>query len=154
MSELRLVACALIYVVAMALAGIVGYRQLLGVWILGLMSFCWLTFDKLFEGRVLIPISSSMGVTASDLVGFAGLAWAAWLGYYKHRLPRLDARARAEAPAPTSAADGTVASRRTGRAGQSAGQPVRATTTSQSVSSAARAGTSGRSASIARARSA
>jgi hypothetical protein len=99
-SELRLLVCALIYVLAMVLAGVVGYRQRIGVWILGLLAFAWLTFDKLFEGRVLIPISATMGITASDLVGFAGLVWAAWLGYYRHRLPRLEARERVEASAP------------------------------------------------------
>jgi hypothetical protein len=96
-SELRLIVCALMFAAAMILAGVVGYRQRIGVWLLALLALSWLTFDKLFEGPVLIPISASMGVTLADLVGFAGLAWAAWLGYYRHRLPRLEARERAEA---------------------------------------------------------
>jgi hypothetical protein len=90
------VLAALAYALAMVLAGAVGYRQRLGVAILTLLSLSWFTMDKLFEGRSLVRISTSMGITASDLVGLAGLLWAAWLGYYKHYLPRVE-RERADA---------------------------------------------------------
>lgn len=72
MAELRIVLTVLALLAAMVLAGVVGLRRRIGIVLLALLSFVWLTLDKDFEGAVIVTITSHNGVTVSDLVGLAG----------------------------------------------------------------------------------
>ena len=74
MHDLRIVLTVLALLGAMVLSGVLGLRQRAGIFVLALLSFVWLTLDRDFEGAVLISFTSHNGLTASDLVGIAGLA--------------------------------------------------------------------------------
>ena len=76
--DARVAATAIALLSAMAIAGVLGRRQRAAAVLLGLLSFAWLTVDRLYEGAVLITVSSTHGLVASDLVGLAGLTIAAW----------------------------------------------------------------------------
>jgi hypothetical protein len=79
MPELRLVLTALALIAAMVLSAVVGRRQRVGIVLLVLLSFVWLTIDRYFEGGVILVVSSHHGLVTSDLVGIAGLGVAVWL---------------------------------------------------------------------------
>jgi hypothetical protein len=73
MHDLRIVLTVLALLASMALCGVLGLRQRLPIVVLALLSFVWLTLDSEFEGGVLISFTNHNGLTASDLVGVAGL---------------------------------------------------------------------------------
>lgn len=72
MPELRIVLTVLALLAAMLIAGLIGLRQRLGIAVLALLSFVWLTVDKDFEGGVLLTVARHNGLTVADLVGIAG----------------------------------------------------------------------------------
>jgi len=47
--------------------------------VIGLLSFYWLLHNQRAEGGVLIKLSASHGIVATDLAGAAGLLLAGWL---------------------------------------------------------------------------
>ena len=62
------------------LAAAVGPR--FGRWgglVVGLLSVYWLTHNNRAEGGVLVELSKSHGIVATDLAGAAGLVLAGWL---------------------------------------------------------------------------
>lgn len=64
----------------LVLAAAVGPR--FGRWgglAIGLLSVYWLTHNRRAEGGVLVELSTSHGIVATDLAGAAGLALAMWL---------------------------------------------------------------------------
>lgn len=79
MPELRVVLTVVALLAAMILGGVVGLRHRIGIAILALLSFVWLTLDRDFEGGVLVSLTSHNGITASDLVGLAGFGISVWL---------------------------------------------------------------------------
>lgn len=76
--DARVAVTAIALVAAMVIAGVLGRRQRAAAVLLGLLSFVWLTVDRLYEGAVLLTVSSRHGLVASDLVGLVGLCVAAW----------------------------------------------------------------------------
>ena len=83
--ELRQALTVTALVLAMLLSGVIGVRQRIGTLTLALISFAWLTVDAKWEGGTLIHLSHSHALTRADLVGFAGLAVAAWQLWHHHR---------------------------------------------------------------------
>ena len=79
MPDVRDLLTALALLVAMVLAGWIGVRQRIGIVVLALLSLVWLTVDSLWEGGVLLALSTHHGITLADLVGIAGLLVAAGL---------------------------------------------------------------------------
>lgn len=72
MVEAREVLTALALALSMLGAAWIGLRQWLGVVILALLSFAWLTVDDRWEGRVLLHFGRSHGFVLVDLVGIIG----------------------------------------------------------------------------------
>jgi hypothetical protein len=70
-----LTVCAL--AVTMVLAAIIGLRHLVGIAMLALLAFVWLTLDKTWEGGVLVSVSGGHGLTQADLAGVLALVVAA-----------------------------------------------------------------------------
>ncbi len=50
-----------------------------GPWALAFLSVLWLVVNDPMEGRVLLVVTDTRGLTAADLAGLTGLALAAWL---------------------------------------------------------------------------
>lgn len=88
MPELRIVLTGLALVVAMVLAGVIGWRQRIGSIVLALLSFVWFTVDRDFEGSVLVKFSATHGIVAADLVGIAGFVASALLWWRLQRSRR------------------------------------------------------------------
>jgi hypothetical protein len=72
MPEVRVALTVVALLAAMVLAGALGRRQRTGVVLLALLSLLWLLVNHAFEGPVLFSVTSTNGLTASDLVGLAG----------------------------------------------------------------------------------
>lgn len=102
MSQLRDVLTALALVGAMVLAGVVGRRHVIGVAILALLSFVWLTVDRNWEGGVIAVVDRTHGLTTADFVGIVGFVAAAWLWW---RLWRRESGQRAAQQAGRTDAD-------------------------------------------------
>ena len=71
--ELRVLATAVMLFAAMSVSAWLGVRQRWGVVLLTLLSLVWLTVDRLWEGPVLITVTSHNGLVTSDFIGLAGL---------------------------------------------------------------------------------
>ena len=87
--DVRLLCTALALAAAMVLSGVLGWRRWLGVVLLALLSFVWLTVDAAWEGPHLIDFGARHALTLADLVAVAGFAAAVWLAV---RLSRVDGR--------------------------------------------------------------
>ena len=85
MPQVRVVLTVVALLAAMVLAGVIGRRQQLGSVLLVLLSALWLLVDNTFEGPVLFSVTSHNGLTASDLVGLAGLVIGGWLWFRRRR---------------------------------------------------------------------
>jgi hypothetical protein len=53
--------------------------------VLGALSVLWLLVNKPMEGRVLLVVTETHGLTAADLAGLTGLLLAAVLIVFPHR---------------------------------------------------------------------
>jgi hypothetical protein len=85
MPELRIVLTMIALLAAMVISGMIGRRNRLGIAVLALLSFVWLTVDKDFEGAVLVTVMRHNGLTLADLVGLAGFAVCAILWWRTRR---------------------------------------------------------------------
>lgn len=79
MVDVRLLFTALALAAAMVLSGLLGRRRWMGVVLLALLSFVWLTVDASWEGARLIVLDSHHALTLADLVGVLGFVVAGWL---------------------------------------------------------------------------
>ncbi len=59
-------------------AALTDRRRVSGAVVLGGLGVLWLLVDKPMEGAVLLPVTSSNGLTTGDLTGLATIAVAAW----------------------------------------------------------------------------
>jgi len=73
---------------AMIISAWLGMRQRWGIVLLALLSLVWLTVDRLWEGPVLIEVTSHNGLVTSDFVGLAGLIGAGLLERRRRRHKR------------------------------------------------------------------
>ncbi|MBE7189843.1 hypothetical protein [Jatrophihabitans endophyticus] len=77
MSEQRAVLLIFTLLAIMVIGGALGVRRRTGAVLLALASFAWLLVDTSWEGVTLWTVSSTHGLTTSDLVGLLGLLVAA-----------------------------------------------------------------------------
>lgn len=85
MSALRVTLIAVVLFAAAVMAAVMALRGRTGCVLLALLSVLWILVDQDFEGPVLLTLTSSTGVTASDLVGVAGLVAAGVLWWRRAR---------------------------------------------------------------------
>jgi len=69
---------ALVLVAMLVLAAVSDRTGRAGAVALALVSVLWFAVNTPMEGEVLVKVTINHGLTAGDLVGFAGLAIAAW----------------------------------------------------------------------------
>jgi MYXO-CTERM domain-containing protein len=70
---------------AMIISAIAGRRQWWAIAVLAILSVVWLLVDQNFEGRTVLHIVPSHGVTSADFVGIAGLIVAGLLALRSRR---------------------------------------------------------------------
>ncbi len=70
---------------AIVLAALLARRDRWAIPLLVLLSLVWPIADQAWEGGVLLPLIPGHGVTVADLLGVAGLVWAAYLWWRGRR---------------------------------------------------------------------